>query len=290
MACWLFKQSEQSQYGDHPGEVYVYNNTHSRRVSVGDEFIYLDKRAGKYAFNGHGVIQDIESRGAVQSDRLNPRVKTIFTAILCDYIAYDVPLDVRRRSVVGSENRTKLGISDFNRHGWSSSVARIDQPLFDKIVDLAYVDSIKIKSPGRLEYEVSDKWSDVKRRDSQERFRAAVIGLQGQLCAICGTTLEEVLEVAHISSYATDAINRANPANGIVMCTFCHRAFDRAVFRLDDDGNVTMLGNYATMMDRPESDAVVKAHFPGLPAGERLELIGHVDFGLLRQRSAETLG
>ena len=66
-------------------------------------------------------------------------------------------------------------------------------------------------------YAIPDAWSLIRARHSLEQFREAVLRRQDYRCAICGTTLREVLEVAHISSYATDITNRANPANGIAL-------------------------------------------------------------------------
>ena len=48
MSYWIFKVSEQKLYADVPGSHYVFDNTHSRHVKAGDEFVYLDKRNGRY--------------------------------------------------------------------------------------------------------------------------------------------------------------------------------------------------------------------------------------------------
>lgn len=230
MTCWLLKQSDQTRYLDIPGRIHIYNNTHSLHVAPGDRFIYLDKRTSKYAFNGHGVIDKVESRDPEISEQTHPRIKRIYTASLADYVEYARPIDMRYNSVGGRRNRSLLGIADFNHMGWSASVARIDGPMFDRIVDFAYSGSIFFEESDAQEYEISDRWSSTKIRYRRERFRNAVIARQGAICAICGTTLKAVLEVAHISPYATDPSNRANPANGIVMCVFCHRAFDQNVY------------------------------------------------------------
>lgn len=283
MTCWQLKQSEQTRYPDTPGRIHVYNNTHSRHVTAGDRFVYLDKRAGRYAFNGHGVIEKVHTRDPKVSERTNAYIKNVFIATLGDFVPYATPIDVRYNSVEGRKNRTLLGIDDFNRMGLSPSVARMDEHVYNRIVDLAYSGSVTFEEPSFQEgYEVPDGWSSTKRRYHQERFRDAVLRRQGPVCAICGTTLGAVLDVAHISSYATDPKNRANPANGIVMCVFCHRAFDRNVYCLKGDGSVIV-------MMTQESDDVINAHLPGIPPAERLELIDGADPELLRRRYTETL-
>ena len=74
MTFWIFKQSEQEQYADEPGQTYVYDNRHSVRVKPGDSFVYLDKRGGGYGFTGHGTViqvlnspDDTAERGEFQS-------------------------------------------------------------------------------------------------------------------------------------------------------------------------------------------------------------------------------
>ena len=281
MAYWSFKQSEQDRYRDQVGRIYIYTNLHSQKVASGDEFVCLSKMKGQYAFSGHGAIEAVKRRKPRQSEQTSPGVKIIYTAVLCDYVEYSPPIDVRKRTHAGKQNRETLGISDFNKAGFSPSVASLARPMFERIVNFAYTTSVEIPSDDAWEHEVSDKWTSVKRRDRQEKFRQAVIRRQGHRCAICGTTLKEVLEVAHISSYARDSKNRANPANGIVMCAFCHKAFDKGIINLREDGEVTITSDV-------ELDSVARAHISGLAKEKRLELMRGVDPELLRGRSART--
>ena len=276
MDYWIFKQSDQSRYPDIPGSTYVYNNTHSRHVCVGDAFVYLDKRGVRYAFNGHGMIQNITRTVLKESDR-QTQVDTTFSASLCDYIEYSTPLDMRYDTATGKRHRATLGVPDFNKQGWSISVARVDRSMFDRIIDLAYEKCITLETNEGFGYEISSDSSYVKRRHRQEGFRDAVFRRQGYICAICGTTLKAVLDIAHISEWARDISNRTNPANGIGMCVFCHRAFDRGIFHLTTEGHVTTLTSSG-------SDDVVDAHFPGIAPSERLELMRGVDLELLRKR------
>ena len=83
--------------------------------------------------------------------------------------------------------------------------------------------------------------------------------------------------MAHISRYSTDVKNRANPANGIGLCAFCHRAFDGGVFRLSENGVVSM-------GDGRDADPVALAHLSNLSVDTRLKLLDGIDTELLRQR------
>ena len=266
MTFWIFKQSEQKQYPDQPGHTYVYSNRHSVRVAAGDSFVYLDKRFGGYGFTGHGTVTKVLRRPAEVADLSQSKIKYIYTAELGDFVQYVRSLDIHSSRSKGKENRTALGITNVNELGWSQSIAQISPDMYTSIVDLAYRhDFIALDPIDGEDYAVPDAWSFVRRRHSVERFKKVVLRRQGFTCAICGTTLREVLDVAHISRYSTDMNNRANPANGIGLCAYCHRAFDAGMFRLHETGCVSVAHS--------DLDPVALAHVSNLSAETRLNLL-----------------
>ena len=281
MTFWIFKQSEQEQYPDEPGRTYVYDNRHSVRVAVGDSFVYLDKRFGGYGFAGHGTVTKVLMRTIEVADSSQPKVNSIYTAELGDFVEYVRSLDIAPARTEGKRNRAALGITDVNKLGWSRSIAQISPDMFTSIVDLAYRRHCIALAPiNDEEHAVPDAWSFVRRRHSVERFRQVVLFRQGSACAICGTTLREVLDVAHISRYSTDMKNRANPANGIGLCVYCHRAFDGGVFRLHETGIVSV-GKGSNL------DPVALAHVSSLSVEARLKLLNGIDAEFLRRRLPE---
>ena len=281
MTCWIFKQSEQEQYPDQPGQTYVYDNRHSVRVTAGDSFVYLDKRGGGYGFTGHGIVTQVLTTTQVTAELGESKVSRIYTAELGDFVQYVRSVDIRATSVAGKRNRASLGITDVNKLGWSRSIAPISPDMYGSIVELAYRrHCIAIVPPDAAEYAVPDAWSFVRRRHSVERFKETVLLRQGLACAICGTTLREVLDVAHISRYSTDIKNRANPANGIGLCAYCHRAFDGGVFRLYENGVVSVA-------DGLDFDPVALAHLSNLSVEARRKLLNGINGELLRQRQVE---
>ena len=280
MAYWIFKLSHQVIYPDELGVKYVYDNRHSIHVAAGDSFLYLDKRGGRYSFNGHGDIGGVSSRKPTPQESVTPKVRRIYSAQLGEYVGYSSPLDIRSNSALGKLNRLRLGIINVNRLGWSVSIASIPQTRFEQILDLVYAESgVSLDPLEPDDYEVPDAYSLVKRRHSLERFKAKVLARQNHTCAICGTTMREVLDVAHISSYAGDPKNRANPANGIGLCSYCHRAFDRGVFVVGEDGCVVSTQDIG-------SDAIAKDHLSGLSPGDRVELLAGIDKEFLCRRFA----
>ena len=138
MNCWLLKMADQAQYADEPGHTYVFDNTHSVRLAAGDAFVYLDKRGGCYAFTGHGVVAQLRQRAPRKSELLRPKITRIYSATLEDYVRYDPPLDIGLRRREDKLNRSRLGITDVNKQGWSGSVATMSRTMFERIVELAY--------------------------------------------------------------------------------------------------------------------------------------------------------
>ena len=282
MTAWMFKLADQNTYADRLGGRYVFDNTHSRQVAAGDSFAYLDKRGGTYAFIGHGNISQVQDRSPNPGEKRNPRVSSIYEAALSDFVHYATPLDIRTRTRQGRRNRARLGIGDVNRLGLSRSVAKLPGRLFEDIVDLAYVGEHAQPGgdPAPGDFSVPDSWSYVRRRDRLEQFRRTVLHRQNHTCAICGTRVRDLLDVAHISEYSTDADNRANPANGVCLCVYCHRAFDRALVRLDDTGCLELA-------PRVQSDTVARLHFTKLSTDSRRRLLKGVDVKLLLRRNRQ---
>ena len=278
MISWMFKLADQTTYPDRLGKLYVYDNTHSKQVAPRDSFVYLDKRARAYALIGHGLITRIRERRPDPHQQRNARVTTVYEAVLADFVNYAAPLDIRTWTRQGQRNRARLGIRDMNRLGMSRSVAKLPGDLFERIVDLAYDHEYANPSDRPpADFSVPDSWSYVRRRDRLEQFRREVLRRQNYTCAVCGTNVRELLDVAHVSEYATDADNRANPANGICLCVYCHRAFDRGLFLLEGTGNLALApqGPY---------DAVARFHFSNLSTESRRRLLRGVDLKLLAQR------
>lgn len=74
----------------------------------------------------------------------------------------------------------------------------------------------------------ADTHGVTRRRTSQARFRHLLLEQGPQECTICGITLLEVLEAAHIMPHAEGG--RASSENGRLLCANHHRAFDNGLY------------------------------------------------------------
>jgi hypothetical protein len=268
MEYFIFKTARQDIYHDVSGEKYIFDNTRSIRVNPGDVFLYLEKAKG-YAFTGTGIVRRLSKRKPVQQEaQHSQKVHTVFTAHLSDVIWFKNPISISPITKEGRRNRGRLGILDVNLLGWSQSMPTISESMYNAILDLAEFDQpvYPMEDNGK-DYFVPDNWGKTKIRKSLIRFSNSVMRRSNSTCIVCGTRQPEVVEAAHLSPYASDPQNRANPANGVCLCTFCHRALDRRIIGIQPNGELLICQSIA--------DSVALEHFTRIrPDTRKLWLFG----------------
>jgi hypothetical protein len=265
MANWIFKIAKQELYRDVLGEKYVYDNTHSVRVKDGDVFLYLDKSIG-YAFSATGIVRRLSKRKPTQQEAQRTRtqkIRTVFTAHLSDIIWFKRPISISPTTKAGKRNRAMLGIVDANVLGWSQSIPSLGEPMYQAILNLAESNALipLAKKEDVEEFFVSDAWGNTKKRKAMTRFSDAVMRRSDSTCIVCGTKQSGVVDAAHLSPYAFDQHNRANPANGVCLCAFCHRALDRRIIAIHPGGDLLVCPSV--------TDPIAKEHFTRLQAETR---------------------
>jgi hypothetical protein len=276
MNFWIFKLAEQSRYADEHGKTYAFDNTHSRKVQDGDLFLYLDKEKD-YSFTATGMIEKVVSRDAKPTERTNDRVRIIHEAKLADLITFRERLTISPRTRKGQANRARLRLHDVNSLGWGISIPRLTEDLYERIVNLAEeVVGFEPDQAGAQDYSIEDHYSRTKKRKKRGNFNSAVFKFCRTTCVICGTRQREVLHAAHLSPWAEDVANRANPHNGICLCGFCHLALDAGLFSFKLDGTVESLVE--------TEDEMVWAHLRALAPEARRSLLGHIDPELYEKR------
>jgi len=266
MNYWIFKLSEQELYPDEPGKKYVYDNTHSVRVREGDIFIHLDKTKD-YSFTATGRVQRITERKPTEKEQSrNDKVNRVFTAHLNDFYYFNEPFCIHHN--LGAENRKRLDIVDVNKLGWSHSMARLSVEMYEKIIEQIEIKGLyptqRKSSDSKKNHRVEDDWALTKKRAHLTDYKNEVKNRCQNKCVVCGLDIKELLDVSHISSYAIDKDNRANPDNGICLCKLCHKAFDSHLLKIFSDGTVKVNGNH-----------ILDFHAQQVSKEERIELIKH---------------
>lgn len=75
----------------------------------------------------------------------------------------------------------------------------------------------------------------VKIRRVQGFFRDAVLSSYEYQCAFCGFSIVPMLNASHIIPWSRTTTQRADPQNGLSLCAFHDRAFDRGFMTLSHD-------------------------------------------------------
>ncbi|MFC1583666.1 HNH endonuclease [Candidatus Neomarinimicrobiota bacterium] len=271
MAYWIFKMADQDLYPDILGQKYVFDNTHSIRVRKGDVFVYLDKRNKDYAFTASGIVSRLTEREPTPKEKSRSyRIRRVYTAHLESIIWFHKPLSILSTTKKGRMNRAKLGIVDVNLLGWSQSIPRLTEEIYSDILGLAESNKILPSFKSDMdEYSIHDAWGKTRIRKSMVRFNEVVFTRHRSTCAVCGTKLGAVLEVAHLSPYATDSSNRANPANGICLCVFCHRALDRRLIAIQPNADLLVADSI--------TDPVAAEHFRRITKDQRVSQLRGID-------------
>lgn len=268
MDYWIFKIAEQEFYPDEHWKTYVFDNTHSVRVKADDTFLYLDKTNG-YSFTGTGTVVRISERVPSQKEKERTRhVRTVYTAHLKDVIPFTHPLSISPAKKEGRSNRALLGIIDANLLGWSQSIPALGESMYHAILELAEIKNLVPSTTGR-DFSVPDSWSETKTRPALKGFSIPVLERSGSTCVVCGSALTGMVEAAHLSAYASDVKNRANPANGICLCRFCHRALDLRLIAIKPNGDLVLSPHI--------SDEIALHHFSKVSNDQRQKWIIGVD-------------
>lgn len=81
---------------------------------------------------------------------------------------------------------------------------------------------------------------EVKVRLHQRFFREAVLALYGISCCVCSNRMPQLLTAAHIIPWGEREDLRANPRNGICLCSLHHNAFDCGLWTIDESYEVKL--------------------------------------------------
>jgi putative restriction endonuclease len=85
-------------------------------------------------------------------------------------------------------------------------------------------------------------YSKIKvRGTAQSIFRKALLKAYNNQCAVCGSTLDFLLEACHIIPWSqTKKDDRLDVRNGILLCANHHKLFDNGYFFVNDDYTIDL--------------------------------------------------
>ncbi|MBI4000294.1 MAG: HNH endonuclease [Nitrospira defluvii] len=86
----------------------------------------------------------------------------------------------------------------------------------------------------------SEKVREVKVRLHQKFFREAVLASYGSSCCVCCNPVPQLLTAGHIIPWANREDLRANPRNGLCLCSLHHDAFDCGLWTIEDSYEIRL--------------------------------------------------
>jgi predicted restriction endonuclease len=91
----------------------------------------------------------------------------------------------------------------------------------------------------------------VRVRLVQNFFRESVLSSYEYCCAFCKLSLDQMLCASHIIPWSKNVERRADPANGLCLCAFHDRAFDRGLMAIDENLRILISKTPSLVKENP---------------------------------------
>lgn len=222
-------------HGDIDFVQYQWSRSRYDQVKEGDLFIY--RRPGKSSETGQFYLF-----GACKIGRINGKDRV--TALLEK--TYPFQNDIHKKELQEFQwtwkRRGETWEHFFNQYGMN----KINKNDFVSLVKLSELSDIDVEYDGegateavqsiqKGNYYVSDHESRRKVRSKQGVFSNKVKTNYNNKCAVCLISTKEFLVGSHIVPWSKRADIRLDPSNGICLCFFHDRAFDKGFITINDD-------------------------------------------------------
>ena len=74
----------------------------------------------------------------------------------------------------------------------------------------------------------------------QRFFRDTVLSSYNFVCTVCELNIPQMLNASHIIPWSIDKMRRADPRNGLSLCAFHDRAYDRGLMTIDETFRIVL--------------------------------------------------
>ena len=125
------------------------------------------------------------------------------------------------------------------------------------------------EAPFELEERQQRREARVRVRPGQARFQFEVFRRYGCQCAVCGVSVKELLDAAHIRGKGERGSD--DPRNGLVLCATHHRAFDRGFFVIEPHSGEIRVKPEGTTQEALQITRRSLQHLPKQPHKDALE-------------------
>lgn len=180
--------------------------------------------------------------------RLLDRTPSAIAMKLSNFASFD-PVH-QQRSVVGLKNTSKADreIWEQFHNDWESLAVESSD----------IVDSLTITKRAKRTLNVpraTETSAERRVRLVQSFFRETVLASYDSNCGICSLEFAELLVASHIIPWSTDEARRADPTNGLCLCVFHDKAFDKGLFCLDESLRIKL----SKRVHRSQASVLVKS-------------------------------
>lgn len=232
-------------HGDVDFEKYEWNPKKNNQIKVGDLIIFRrPKKASetnKFYFFGAAKIGKIKTN-IIRSTGVRGNLGILekpypFKSFLHpeDLTSYAWEWKLRGQSWLHFFAR--YGIDEIPRKDFLNLLSLSEGvDLIDDYQPAAAVIAMKQIKLG--EYKVDDREGLVKIRAKQQMFSNTVKNIYKNSCALCSLAEKSFLIGSHIIPWSKNKNTRLDPSNGICLCTFHDKAFDKGYITIDNSYKV----------------------------------------------------
>jgi putative restriction endonuclease len=160
---------------------------------------------------------------------------------LVNFASFDPVL--KARSIKGLRNASKL---DFEV--WEEFQADWGQLAFESQKAFFRIKRMTTQIPideDQIDFSLNKTENErmTRVRVVQGFFHDMIMANYENRCSFCGINLTEVLNASHIIPWRIDEKRRADPRNGICLCSLHDRAFDRGLLSINNDYSILVSSN-----------------------------------------------
>lgn len=288
-SCYTHQQRDPLAlaYGDDLGQQYAYDSNvrNSRQIAVGDVLLIRDD----HFVYGRGVVERITRRPGRKEMRRCPNCgsvskvaerSTVLPRFRCgrctvefDQPRYETKDVTELLAYYGStwlEFAAHAAVVDLMAHfahgDRQNAIRRLDPSSAPEFIEL----HPGLSAPLGVEYQPAD-WerhgghteTRAKVRRFQDQFRNKLLDRYGEVCAVTGRQPLEMLDAAHLYSYAAEPVHRES--GGLLLRKDVHRMFDSMLLTISPDSMTSSVA--PALMDAYPNLRVLDSRPLELPEG-----------------------
>ena len=157
---------------------------------------------------------------------------------LCNFASLDPSHRARNVKGLSHASREDVKIWEEFNDNWEN-LAFVSQEAVQRI-DQTPRETFKKEITLRTGVEDTEKERFVRVRTVQKFFRETVLASYQGKCAVCSLSIPEMLSAGHIIPWSVNVERRADPTNGLALCSFHDRAFDRGLITVDESMRIVV--------------------------------------------------